>query len=75
MRLVLGGYKTSRSLCPPVRILKVYIAPIMGFSHISSPYGLNNTLLSQGYILKTAASMGIVGKMYIPRIGDRVRNQ
>ena len=30
----------------------------MGFSHVFSPDGLNNTLLSQGCIPKAAPSMG-----------------
>ena len=46
----------------------------MGFRHVASPDGLNNTLLSQGCVLETAASVEIVGRMNIPRTGERVRN-
>ena len=42
------------------------------FSHITSPHGLNNTLLSQGSVLEMAARIGIVGRMYIPRTGEGV---
>ena len=35
---------------PPTRILKVYIETLTGFRHIFSPDGLNNTLVSQGFI-------------------------
>lgn len=47
-RLVLGSLKISRSLYLPA-------------SHIFSPDDLN-TLLSEGFILKTAASTGIVAE-------------
>lgn len=36
--------------------------------------GLNNTLVSQGYILETAASMRMVDGMYIARTGEGVRS-
>lgn len=41
----------------------------MGFSHILSPDGLSNTLLSQGCILETSFHLGLRGEMYIPRTG------
>lgn len=44
-----------------------------GFGHGSYPDSLSNTLLSQGWILKTAPPAGMVGGMHIPRIGKRVR--
>ena len=54
MRLILSSYKTGRSLHIPSRMLKVYIQCLTGFSHVFSPDGLNNTLLSQGCTLQTA---------------------
>lgn len=57
----------SRSPHPPTGILK--IMSLSGFRHIFSPDGLNNTLLSQGYVLETATSMGIVGDTHVPRMG------
>lgn len=48
----------STSLHLPARILKVYIKASSGFSHLFHPYGLNNTLLSQGYVLETAPGTG-----------------
>ena len=63
MRLVLGSSKMSRSLHPPARICKVYAEALAGFSHISSPDGVDNTLLSQGCVLGTALIVGTVGWM------------
>lgn len=51
VRLILGSCKMSRSLHLPSRILRGYVEAVNGFSHIFSPGGLNNTLLSQGYVL------------------------
>lgn len=68
--LVLGGCKMTRSLHLLARILKVYTEGIMGFSHISCPDGLNNTLLSQGCVSEMAPDLGTVGKAYIPRTGE-----
>ena len=48
-RLVLGGYKTSRSRHLPARIFKIHVEAWTGFSHIDCPDGLNVTLLSQGW--------------------------
>lgn len=44
----------------------------MGFSPVYSPGGLNNTLLSQSWIPVTAPYMRMVGRMYIPRMGEEV---
>lgn len=73
MRLALNGCKTSRSLHMPVRILKVYIKAFIGFSHVFSPDSLN-ILLSQGYVLETAPSVGMVGGTYIPRTEEGVKS-
>lgn len=48
MWLVLGDQVMSRSLHVSIRILKVYIEALTGFSHIFSLDDLSNTLLSQG---------------------------
>lgn len=67
-RLVGGGFnkqgsshKTNRSLHPSARILNLHIESLQGLSHAFSPDGLNNTLLSQGSVLETAPSVGMVG--------------
>lgn len=64
----------SRSLCLPTRVLGLYIEALMGSRHIECPDGLNNTLLSQGYVLEMAPTVGTVGKTYIPRTGERLRS-
>lgn len=47
---------------------------LTGFTHVFSPDSLNNISLSQSGILERAPAMGIMGVMYIPRIGERVRS-
>ena len=42
----------------------------LGFSYIFSPDDLNNTLLSPGYVLKTAPATGMLGRTYTPRTGE-----
>ena len=51
----------------PATILNFDIEALLGFSHVASPDGLNNTLLSQDRILETAPTMETVGGIYIPR--------
>lgn len=51
-RLSWVGSKTSRSLHLPARILKVSIEALTGLSHVYCTDGLNNTLLSQSYVLE-----------------------
>ena len=55
-RLILGTCKMSRSGHSHARILKVYIETLAGSSHIFSPDGFNNSLLSQGCILENVYS-------------------
>ena len=62
MRLVLGGYKMSRSPHPLARTLKVYIEVLTGFSHVYCPDGLSNTLLSQGYVFENGSHCGNGGQ-------------
>lgn len=50
IRLVLGGYKKSRSPYLPSRILKIYLETTTWFSHICCPDDLNTTSLSWGYV-------------------------
>ena len=52
LRLVLDDCKMSRSPHPSIRILKVYVEALTGFSHVFSPDGLNKTVLSQELSLK-----------------------
>lgn len=48
----------SGTLHPSTGILKVYAEDLMGFSHIHHPDGLDNALLSQGFILEASSSVG-----------------
>lgn len=73
-RLVLSSHKVSRSPHPPARILKFTQRPQQDPVHISSPDGLNNTLLSQSCILEMAPSAGTVGNTYIPNILEGTRS-
>ena len=57
MRLFLSD-KMSTSPHPPARVLKVYIEALTRFSHVYSPDGLNNTLLSQGCVPREASGRG-----------------
>lgn len=61
-------------LCTPNQNLKVYIAALMGFSHICCPNGPNNILFFQGYILGIASTMGIMSRVHIPRTGEGMRS-
>ena len=63
-------YWISRSFQLPMTILKFYIEALTGFSHINHPDCLNTTSLSQECVLGTAPSVGMVGRIYIPRTGD-----
>lgn len=45
----------------------------MGFGHIHRPDGLNNTLLSQGCVLGTAPTVGVVGRVGTPSIREGMR--
>lgn len=58
-RLFLNGRKKNRSLLPPARILRVCMTALTGFRHIFTLHGLN-TLLSQGYAIEIAPSVGMV---------------
>lgn len=55
MRLVLGSHKTGRTSQPPTRFLKVYIEALMGFSHVYSPSGLNDTVISEDCVLENSS--------------------
>ena len=58
MRFVSSGYKMNRSPHPPARILKVYIKVSPGFNYVYHSDGLNNALLSQGYVLENGSHCG-----------------
>lgn len=57
MRCALGNYKMNKFSYPRTRILTVCIEALVRFSHVYSPDGLSNTLLSQGSVLETAPAM------------------
>ena len=52
----------------------MYIEILTGFSHILSPDGFNNTLLSQSNVLGTFPTVGETGRRDIPRIEESVRS-
>ena len=57
-KLVLGGFKVSRSPHLPTRILKAYREALTASGHVFSPDGLSTTLLSQGCVLKKSCHGG-----------------
>lgn len=57
------GKQTST---PPHQILKVYIKALTGFSEAYCSDDLNTTLLSQGWVLETAPSVDMGGRMCMP---------
>lgn len=67
----MGRYKVNRPPYLPARILKFDIEALLGFSHVVSPDGLNNTLISQDCILETSPTTGTMGRIYIPRTRER----
>lgn len=69
MRLVFGSPRMSRSPHSSTRIVKVYKEALTGSSHIHSPDGLNNTLLSS-LCPWTAPAVGTEDRAYIPRTGE-----
>lgn len=69
-RLVSGSHKTSRSLHPPARILKVYIESLTVVNHIYYLDALNNIILSQRFVLENGKH-GKVIRSYIPKTGER----
>lgn len=38
------------------------------------PDGVNNILLSKGYVLESSVAVGMVGRMYISRTGKLVKS-
>lgn len=57
----MGSHKMSTSLLPHI-ILKVHIEILTGFSHIFTPDGLDNTLLSQSCVLEKCSGSGNAGR-------------
>lgn len=75
MRLVLSSHKlSSRILNQATRILKVYPEALTGFSHIFSPPGLNNILLSRLHPCKELLLLGTVNRILVPRTAEVGRN-
>lgn len=63
----------SRPPSLPIRILKS-IKRLTGFSHIYHPGGLNSTFLSQHCVPEIAPTVGRVGRVYLPRRGEKMRH-
>ena len=70
----LGQLPDNRSPYLPARILKVYIVPLMGFSHAYQSDGLNITLLSQALSSKTAPALEMVDWRYLPKTVEGLRS-
>lgn len=64
----------STAACQNLKVVSRSLYRLTGRSHILSPDGLNNTFLSQGYVLETAARMRMVRGTYISRTGEQVRS-
>ena len=74
----MGSLKAVRSpplppLPPPSRIFRISIRALNVFSHIFSPGGLTNALLSQSYVLITVPTVGTVDRVYVLRTREKVR--
>ena len=54
----------------PTRILKVYTKTITVFIHIYSSRWSQQQVACQDQAFETAANVGVVGKTYIPKIGE-----
>lgn len=72
-RPVWDNCKTSRSLHPPARSLRVYTEALPEFSLLYEQM-VSVILLSEGCFLEAAPDVGTVGRAYIPRTEERVRN-
>ena len=64
----------SRSSHLPTRIVKAYIGALTEFSQIYYPDGLNNTFLSQGYILENGSHCGNSGQNIHSKDREQVRS-
>ena len=73
MRFVLGGQKINRNPQPAARILEVSTKLLAKFHHTSSPYGSTTHYCLKTVNLKTAPSMGTMGRTYIPKTKVGVR--
>lgn len=74
IRLVFGSCKTNTSLHRPSRILRVYIEAFNGLSHITVQMFSITHCPPKGASLKMAATVGMVGRTYLPRPGKGVRS-
>lgn len=73
VRLILDSCNMSRSLHLSTRILRGCGEALNVFSHIFSPGGLTNALLSQSYVLITVPTVGTVDRVYVLRTREKVR--
>ena len=64
----LGLRKMSRSVHLLARTFRVCIEAFMGFHCVYCPAGLHTTFLSQGCVLGTAPTVGMVGREGLGRI-------
>lgn len=69
-RLFLGSHKASRSLHLSARILKVYIEGLMRFSQHNVQTTSRTHCSFKAAFEKPAPTVGVVGRMYIPRTGE-----
>lgn len=73
VRLILGSYKTGRSLHLPAKILKVHLEALIRFSHTYHQVVSTTHCALKVASLKAPSDVGMVGRTYIPRTGRRVR--
>ena len=73
MRFVLGSQKINRNPQAAARILEVSTKLLAKFHHTSSPYGSTTHYCLKTVNLKTAPSMGTMGRTYIPKTKVGVR--
>lgn len=72
--LVLSDHKMNKSLHLPLRILKDYRGALTAFGYIFRADGLNNTSLSEGHVLGTAPTVGMVGRVYLSRAAEGLQS-
>ena len=62
-----GTYLGHFSPHPPAITLKVYIEALTRFRNINRSDGLNDTVLSKGYVTGTPSTAGKASRMHMPR--------
>lgn len=74
MSLASGSHKMNRSLKLPVRVLKVSIEPLSGFSHVYLQMVSTKLRSLKALSLQMAPTVGTVNRTYIPRTWVGIRS-